>query len=318
MVEDAHASLAGAPPLAAAGPGPSVDALRRSYLDLLRLTVCDLAGVATTSVGALPDGGVMARELYGDARRLRAAGMDWPLHGLTMVGLRRLEDLQACVERVVADGVPGDVIEAGSWRGGASLLIRATLDAYGDGRELVVADSFAGFPAGDGDASVAHDFLVAPLDGVREAFARFGLTERVTFVPGFFEETMPGLAGRSWSLIRLDADTYEPTRLALRALYPGLAVGGHLLIDDYGSFEGCRRAVDEFRAEHGITEPLEQVDFTCWRWQRTSAAPIDTGEIESRRVEARPPPSQPVHVPTARELELAARPEPAPRRRWRL
>ncbi|MEA2293951.1 MAG: O-methyltransferase [Solirubrobacteraceae bacterium] len=318
MVEDAHASLAAAPELRAAGPGPGVDALRRAYLDLLRLVVTDLAGVATTSVGALPDGGVMARELRGDGRRLRAAGMDWPLHGLTMVGLRRLEDLQACVERIVADGVPGDVIEAGAWRGGASLLIRATLDALGDGRELVVADSFAGFPSGDADASVAHDFLVAPLDEVREAFARLGLDRGVTFVPGFFETTMAGLAGRSWALVRLDADTYEPTRLALRALYPGLAAGGYLLIDDYGSFEGCRRAVDEFRAEHGISEPLEQVDFTCWRWRRTSSDPIDAGPIASTPVAARPA-GEPVHVPTAEELalgeQLAARP-PRGRRRW--
>jgi hypothetical protein len=321
MAEDAQASLAAAPQLQAAGPGPDADALRRAYLDLLRLTVCDLAGVATTSVGALPDGGVMARELRGDGRRLRAAGMDWPLHGLTMVGLRRLEDLQACVERVVADGVPGDVIEAGSWRGGAALLIRATLDALGDDRELVVADSFAGFPAGDEDASVAHDFLVAPLADVQEAFARLGLERGVTFVPGFFEETMAGLAGRSWALVRLDADTYEPTRLALRALYPGLATGGYLVIDDYGSFEGCRRAIDEFRAEHAIEEPLEQVDFTCWRWRRTSEAPIETGEIASRPVAARPLPAEPPHVPTAQELELLARPVPAApepaRRRWR-
>ena len=80
------------------------------------------------------------------------------------------------------------------------------------------------------------------------------------FVPGFFEATLPPLAGGQWAIVRLDADTYAPTRQALRCLYPGLAPGGYLILDDYGSFPGCREAVDEFRAEHGITEPIEKVD----------------------------------------------------------
>ena len=81
---------------------------------------------------------------------------------------------------------------------------------------------------------------------------------------------MPALRGRRWSLVRLDGDTYDATRLALDALYPGLAPGGYLIVDDYGALDECRRAVDEFRAEHGIAEPLEQVDWTCVRWRRES------------------------------------------------
>ena len=76
--------------------------------------------------------------------------------------------------------------------------------------------------------------------------------------------------------MRLDGDTYDATRLALRCLYPGLAVGGYLVVDDYGSFDGCRRAVDEFRAEHGIDEPLEQVD----RDGRALAADRATARVE--------------------------------------
>src|SRR4051794_5906912 len=260
MTENAHASLSGAPDPVATGPGTDIGTLRRAYLDLLRLALCDLVGAQTTSVGAVGEGEVMARELSGDGRRLRAAGMDWPLHGLTMVGLRRLTDLQACVERVVAEGVAGDVIEAGSWRGGASMLMRATLDTLGDTRTVVVADSFQGFPAPEGVTD--HDILAAPLEDVQAAFARLGLTRGVEFVPGFFEQTLAGLAGRDWAVIRLDADTYEATRLALRTLYPGLAAGGFVVIDDYGSWPDCARAVDEFRAEHGVDDPLEQIDFT--------------------------------------------------------
>jgi O-methyltransferase len=309
-VPAAQAQLAAAREPRARGPAPEPEALRTAYLDLLKLCLCDLAATTTGSVGAMPDGTVMSRELRGDARRLRAAGMDWPLAGMTMVGLGRLDDLQACVETVVADGVAGDLIEAGAWRGGASMLMRAALDTLGEERTVWVADSFQGFAAAD-DGGVdlsPFDFLAVPLEEVRESFARLGLERGVRFVPGYFEDTLPSLAGRRWALVRLDGDTYEATRHALRCLYPGLAVGGYLIVDDYGSFEGCREAVDEFRAEHGITEPLETVDFTCSRWRRTSEAPIEAPPPAAAPASAPPVVSgrhRDVDVPTAREVELA-------------
>jgi O-methyltransferase len=275
---DACAHLAAARDAVARGPGPDTEALRAAYLDLLKLCLCDLAGTSTVSVGAMPDGTVVSRELRGDERRLRAAGMDWPQQGLTMVGLGRLDDLQTRVETVVAEGVEGDLIEAGAWRGGASILMRATLDCLGDDRSVWVADSFQGFPEGpapaDGSVDLrAFDFLAVPLEEVRQSFARFGCERGVRFVRGFFEQTLPGLAGTRWAIVRLDADTYEATRQALRCLYAGLSVGGYLIVDDYASFDGCRRAVDDFRREHGIAEPLEKVDWTCvcWRRQREAA-----------------------------------------------
>jgi O-methyltransferase len=305
-LQDARAQLEAAREPRAARPSSEPGALRTAYLDLLKLAVCDLAGSATTSVGAMPDGTVMARELRGEGRRLRAAGMDWPLHGLTMVGLERLDDVQACVESIVRDGIEGDVIEAGAWRGGAALVMRATLDTLGDGRTVVVADSFEGFPPGDEQLS-GIDFLAAPLEEVRESFARLGCDRGVEFVPGFFEQSLAALAGRRWAIVRLDADTYEPTRAALRALYPGLAKGGYLIVDDYGSFEGCRRAVDEFRREYGIEEPLEPVDFTCARWRRASEAPIPVAPVAVAAPEPAPLRPHDVHVPTAQEVDLRRR-----------
>jgi O-methyltransferase len=309
---DLQAHLASIREPRAGGAAADPEALRSAYLDLLKLCLCDLAGTSTVSVGAMADGTVMSRELRGDGLRLRAAGMDWPLQGLTMVGLGRLDDLQACVESVVADGVEGDLIEAGAWRGGASILMRATLDAAGDERTVWVADSFEGFPEADApdDGSLdlrAFDFLAAPLEDVRASFARLGYEDGVRFVPGFFEQTLPPLADHRWAIVRLDADTYEPTRLALRCLYPGLSVGGHLILDDYGSFEGCRRAVEEFRERHGIAEPLEQIDFTGARWRRADDAPgpplpVDAGyERPTPRPVAR---ARDPHVPTAQEVEL--------------
>jgi len=273
------------------GPRADAEALRRAYLDLLKLALCDLVGTRTTSVARTLEGLVMSRELEGEQLRFRTAGMDWPLHGLTMVGLARLDDLQACVESVVGDGVQGDLIEAGSWRGGASMMIRATLDSLGaHDRTLYVCDSFQGFPQVErprdgydlGADLAAVDFLAVPLQEVRESFARLGLEQGVTFVPGFFVQTLPRIADRRWALIRLDGDTYEATRFSLQTLYPGLAAGGYLVIDDYFQIDPCREAVDEFRREHDITEPIEPIDWSGARWRRV--AEPDSSGARSRRV----------------------------------
>ena len=265
---DAQAQLAEWREPRAAGAAADVEALRRAYLDLLKLCLCDLAGTSTISVGAMPDGTVMSRELRGDGLRMRAAGMDWPLQGLTMVGLGRLDDLQACVESVVADGVEGDLIEAGAWRGGASILMRATLDALGDDAHGLGGRLVRGLPRGRarrGD-ELAHRVRLPRRAARRRAreLRAPRLRRRRALRAGLLRaDAAPAGRRGAGRIVRLDADTYEPTRLALRCLYPGLAPGGHLILDDYGSFAGCRRAVDEFRAEHGIAEPIEKVDPTC-------------------------------------------------------
>ena len=142
--------------------------------------------------------------------------------------------------------------------------MRATLDTLGDARTVWVADSFAGLPAGR--AAEAGEPALTPTTSSPRRSTRCGTASRGSgstpasrFVPGLLRaRRCRRWPAGSWALVRLDADTYEPTRLALRCLYPGLAPGGYLVLDDYGSFAGCRRAVDEFRAEHGITEPIEQ------------------------------------------------------------
>ena len=297
----------------AVGPRPEREALRQAYLELLKLCLCDLGGTSTVSVGKWQDGSVTSRELRGENLRLRAAGMDWPLQGLTMVGLNRLDDLQMCVEAVVRDEVAGDLIEAGAWRGGASILMRATLDSLGvDDRTVHVADSFQGFPLADDQGHLnVSDFLAVPLEEVQANFARFGLDHGVEFVPGFFEETLAGLSGSHWSLVRLDGDTYEATWLTLTSLYPGLSTGGYVIVDDYRAMPECGRAVDDFRRLHDITEPLEEVDWTCLRWRRERdvrvepaaepPAPHEAPAGDRVRPVAR---SESAHVPTEREREL--------------
>ncbi len=304
----------------ASGPLPDAEGLRRAYLDLLKLCLCDLGGTSTQSVARTIQGDVMSRELVGDQLRFRAAGLDWPLQGLTMVGLARLDDLQRCVESISRDGVDGDLVEAGSWRGGASILMRATLDSLGeDERTLWVADSFQGFPDVDQNGREGYDlsvdlagcdFLSVPLEEVKASFARFGLQRGVNFVPGFFEDTLPTLTWRRWSIIRLDGDTYDATRLALDTLYPGLGVGGYLIVDDYFPLDECRRAVDDFRREHGIAEPIEKVDWSCARWRRQTESSPDPSADHADVAVGKPNATRPVargpraRVPAIEEVEL--------------
>lgn len=306
----------------ASRPAPEAGALRIAYLQLLKLCLCDLAGAGTREVRWTGDKRVFSRALT-DAEQLghRMQGKDWPLDGLTMIGLSRLDDLQACVESVVADGIGGDLIEAGAWRGGASMLIRATLDSLGaHDRTLWVADSFQGFPPPDDKRPRADrelesdmnriDFFAPPLETVKEYFFRFGLEQGVNFVPGFFEETMTELRGRRWSLVRLDADTYHATKLTLESLYPGLAAGGYLIVDDYFHPylpESCRKAVDDFRAEHSVVEPIERIDWNGARWRKRgepgalralTAAPLYPHAGRPPREPGGPP------IPSDRELQL--------------
>ena len=308
----------------AAQPRSGAEPMRVAYLELLKLCLCDLAGARTLSVSRTgdtrrPDSQVKCRELDDGELMLRVMGSDWPFSGLTMVGLERLDDLQACVESVVADGVEGDVIEAGAWRGGASILARATLDSLGaDDRAVWVADSFRGLPQPDPGAFPQDheldlskiDFLAVSVEEVRDHFARFGLEEGVVFVEGFFDETLPRLRDHRWSVVRLDGDTYEATWVGLEHLYPGLSAGGYLIVDDYGLIRECQAAVDDYRREHGITEPIEKADWNGIHWRREdepSARAASSGATP-RRV---PTPgsgtggrSAQTRIPTERELEL--------------
>ncbi len=87
------------------------------------------------------------------------------------------------------------------------------------------------------------------------------------FLEGWFRDTLPNAPIESLAVIRLDGDLYESTTDALAALYPKLSPGGFVIVDDYGAFEPCRRAVDDYRATRGIDDAIEEVDWTgvCWR-----------------------------------------------------
>jgi O-methyltransferase len=214
----------------------------------------------------------------------RNEGRDWPVFAHTMMGCRRLSHLRSCVEQVLADGVPGDLIEAGAWRGGAGILMRGVLRAHGiTDRDVWVADSFAGLPPPEASVHPAdagadwHEWsqLVVTRSEVEANYRRYGLLDdRVHMLEGWFSETLPTVADRGWAVIRLDGDMYGSTIDSLRSLYPGLATGGYIIVDDYYALAPCRRAVDDYRAEHGLVEPIQRIDWTgaCWRRDDSSGA----------------------------------------------
>jgi len=210
-------------------------------------------------------------------REARINGRDWPPIAYTMIGMKRLENLQQCATDVLRKNVPGDFIEAGTWRGGAAIFLRAILKAYGiENRSICVADSFEGLPPADlehfpAESGFDHSdsFLAVSLDQVKLNFSRFGLLDdQVQFVKGWFKDTLPGLKDRKWSLIRLDGDMYESTMDSLRHLYPNLSPGGYLVIDDYGGLSCCREAVHDFRDMNQIKEQIHEVDWTGVYWQK--------------------------------------------------
>ncbi|MBS3821109.1 MAG: class I SAM-dependent methyltransferase [Phycisphaerae bacterium] len=192
-----------------------------------------------------------------------------------MVGMARLENVEACLKQVLADGVAGDCIETGVWRGGCTIFMRGLLKAYGvTDRTVWVADSFAGVPKPSCPEDEGTDLyldtkLAVSEERVREHFRRFDLLDdQVRFLPGWFEDTTPTAPIERLALLRLDGDLYSSTVVVLRHLYDKVSPGGYIIIDDYGALEPCRRAVDEFRTERGIAEPMHTVDWTCTYWRK--------------------------------------------------
>ncbi|MGB3484689.1 MAG: TylF/MycF/NovP-related O-methyltransferase [Mycobacterium sp.] len=209
----------------------------------------------------------------------RDLGLDWPAEAETMIGMQRLTSLQHCVETVLEDDVPGDLIECGVWRGGACILMRAVLAAYGDHtRNVWLADSFQGVPRSDptnykADKGIRADFAAGILgvseEQVRANFERYGLLDdRVRFLPGWFKDTLQDAPIDRISVLRLDGDLYESTIQALDALYPRLSPGGFCIIDDYSAVKACEKAVTDYRAKHGISAEIVDIDGTGVLWRK--------------------------------------------------
>jgi hypothetical protein len=205
----------------------------------------------------------------------------------SMTGVLRLESVVQAVRYCEQRGVPGAFAECGVWRGGSVLAMILTLQELGiDDRDIHLFDTFEGMPApGEEDTSPHEPPAIetwkraqrgdeAPWGGlfedevfneasVRETLLATGYPEeRLHIVKGRVEETIPGRAPGRLAILRLDTDWYESTRHELLHLYPVLAQGGVLIIDDYGHWDGARRAVDEYFEQHAPPVLLSRIDYS--------------------------------------------------------
>jgi O-methyltransferase len=279
----------------------TADDLRAAYLDLVKRSLTGaLAEDSDMLLGGVRTAGSISRKrrMLGSvgnvARRfgfeiavkkpydpaLRERGRDWPDRAESMIGLRRMTNIQDCVAAVIKDNIPGDLIETGVWRGGACIFMKANLWAWGDQSRVVwVADSFEGlprphperYPADAGDTMHTLTGLNVGVEEVRHNFERYGLLDdRVKFLVGWFKDTLPTAPIERLALMRLDGDMYESTIQAMEALYPKLSVGGFCIIDDYGSHvTQAAAAIHDYRREHGIGEEIVAIDDFGAFWRKS-------------------------------------------------
>ncbi|WP_206605346.1 TylF/MycF family methyltransferase [Methylosinus sporium] len=260
---------------------------RQLYIDLMKKTltasVYDESGWESVSASKNPIRNLILAELNKRAISIvkrrpldsssRHEGRDWPLFGYTMAGHLRLDNVQSCVDDVLANGIPGDFIETGAWRGGTTIFMRALLKAYGESsRKVWVADSFEGLPKpkNDTDGWDLSDvaYLKVSLEQVKENFRKFDLLDgQVEFLQGWFCDTLPTAKIDQLSILRLDGDLYSSTMDALENLYHKVSPGGYVIVDDYNSWPSCRKAVHDFLAARSLEPEIETIDFTGVYWQ---------------------------------------------------
>lgn len=200
----------------------------------------------------------------------------------TMTSAERIHAVCEAARYIETNDIPGAIVECGVWRGGSMMAVARTLLSMTEAnRELFLFDTFDGMSSPDyNDVSLAGEkaselverhtksesdlfWCYAPLEAVKQAVLSTGYPEvKLHFVKGRVEETLPGNAPEQIALLRLDTDWYESTRHELETLYPRLVRGGVLILDDYGHWQGARKAVDEYIEANGLKLFLSRTDYT--------------------------------------------------------
>jgi hypothetical protein len=201
---------------------------------------------------------------------LREHGWDWPSVALTMVGTKRLANVRLTLESVIGEGVRGDFVETGVWRGGASIFARAVFQAYGiTDRKVICCDSFEGlpepdvaaFPSDEGSDFHTYPELAVSLEQVKANFASLDLLDdQVVFLKGWFRDTMQHVPSEKIAVLRLDGDMYESTIDPLRHLYDRIPDGGWVIVDDYHVVPASKAAVHDFLNSRGVVPNLREID----------------------------------------------------------
>jgi O-methyltransferase len=199
----------------------------------------------------------------------------------TMTSPERIFALRQSVQYLVQNNIQGDFVECGVWRGGSMMAVARTLQGLGvTEKNLYLFDTFDGMSAPTQDdvafnGESAIELLAqsaqkanpvraySALDEVKRNLLSTGYpAERMFFIEGKVEDTIPAQMPERIALLRLDTDWFESTYHELLHLYPRLSPGGVLIIDDYGHWAGARKAVDRYFAEHNLIPLLHRIDYT--------------------------------------------------------
>lgn len=206
----------------------------------------------------------------------RLIGLDHPQRAMTMIGLKRMDNIEVMLDYIRENNIEGDLIETGAWRGGACIFMKWYCQLYKMDKKVFVADSFAGlprpnaekYPADAGDIHHIYAHLAVSLEQVKDNFSLYllNLDKSIVFLKGWFSETLPGntYIGKL-AMLRMDGDMYESTMDVFNALYDKVTDKGVVIIDDY-NLTGCRKAVDDFRNTRDITAKITNVDDRGHYW----------------------------------------------------
>jgi hypothetical protein len=232
------------------------------------------------TAGALPTGG---KSFFPDVPQAHWSIWNDVRHA-TMTSAQRVFALCDAVDYLCREKISGDIVECGVWRGGSMMAAAKCLLAHGDvGRRLWLYDTFAGMSqptvvdvdhcglsaaslVASPDPKIAESVSCrAALSDVRRNMSTTRYPESLTtYVVGDVSNTLRQSANlpTTIALLRLDTDWYESTRVELEVLFPRLVGGGVLVVDDYGHWQGCRRAVDEYLCSNGVSIYLHRIDYT--------------------------------------------------------
>jgi len=239
------------------------DQTQKLYLDLMKGVLINLYQIQNTDGYNIQD---------------RINGIGWNPNAYTMLSLKQLNAIDFMYADIIKNNIPGDLIECGVWRGGATIFMKALLKSNNDTtRKVWVSDSFEGCPKPDVakyPADANSNWFAAPelaisLEQVQNNFKKFNLLDsNIIFLKGWFKNTLPIAQIKKLALLRVDGDLYESTMDAISALYDKLSVGGYFIDDDYGSIPQSKKAIDDYRNLHYITEEIIPIDATGVYWKK--------------------------------------------------
>lgn len=207
-------------------------------------------------------------------KQVNESRLEWWSTALTMIGNQHLDNFRYCIESAVKDGVEGDIVECGVFRGGACIYAAAILAANNWNRNIYVCDSFRGLPPPEKAQDKGsrwhklNDFLAVSIEQVKDNFRRFHLDgDNIRFVEGFFEHSLKKISCDKIAVLRCDGDMYQSTMDILENLYHKVNIGGYIIIDDWDVPE-CRRAVEDYLRQRNLEVSLMPFGTNARYWKK--------------------------------------------------